>query len=481
MNWHKQHKWSGIASAVIIMIFCLSGIILNHRTAVSGQEISRSFLPGWYTFHNWNGGLLRGTLPYYDKVLIYGSNGIWVTDSSLSPVSDFNNGLPQGADRRQIRGVVNRSGNYFAVTPYSLYKLNKGRWHEITLPIEGDERLSDITLRGDSLVVVSRSNIYLSDRAGEAFKRIKLCDSPQQDGKVTLFRTVWMLHSGQLYGLTGTLIVDAVALILVVLAISGVLIWLIPKYIRLKAKGGEKAPGGVQLLRLSSKWHLKLGVVTLVFTMLIVITGWCLRPPAMIPLATHKSKPISGSQMDTDNPWQDKLRMARYDISQGDWLISTSDGFYSLPELCDTPRKLEHTPPVSVMGLNVWEADESGQWLCGSFSGMYRWDRSSERSIDYFKGTEADDTPGPPFGKYAVSGYSSELHAVCEYNDGAPGLPQPEEMNTLPMSLWGVALEAHSGRLFIGGIATYIYIFITGLIAFWCLLSGYKAKARRKN
>ncbi len=35
-------------------------------------------------------------------------------------------------------------------------------------------------------------------------------------------------------------------------------------------------------------------------------------------------------------------------------------------------------------------------------------------------------------------------------------------MNQLPMSLWNVALEAHSGRIFIGSIATYIFIFVMG-------------------
>ena len=70
---------------------------------------------------------------------------------------------------------------------------------------------------------------------------------------------------------------------------------------------------------------------------------------------------------------------------------------------------------------------------------------------------------------------------MAEYHDGANRLvPQPEWMKTLPMSLWNVALEIHTGRFFIGNIATYIFIFITGLAAIWCLWTGYAIRRRKK-
>ena len=62
---------------------------------------------------------------------------------------------------------------------------------------------------------------------------------------------------------------------------------------------------------------------------------------------------------------------------------------------------------------------------------------------------------------------------VAEYYDGTTFAPQPATMNQLPMSLWNVALEVHSGRIFIGSIATYVFIFFMGLIAIWCLWSGW--------
>ena len=59
-------------------MFCLSGIVLNHRQLFADINVSRGILPGQYEFSQWNNGLLRGTLRYKDnknheKVFIYGA------------------------------------------------------------------------------------------------------------------------------------------------------------------------------------------------------------------------------------------------------------------------------------------------------------------------------------------------------------------------------------------------------------------------
>ena len=107
-TWHKYHKWLGIIICFFVIMFSLSGIILNHRSTFASMSISRKFLPSSYTFKRWNNGLLRGTIRYKDqqskteKVLIYGAAGLFLTDSTASSINEFNNGLPAGADYRQI-------------------------------------------------------------------------------------------------------------------------------------------------------------------------------------------------------------------------------------------------------------------------------------------------------------------------------------------------------------------------------------------
>ena len=61
-TWRKQHKWLGIGLSFFMLMFCVSGILLNHRSLIKEVNVSRKYLPSRYEFQKWNGGLLRGTL-----------------------------------------------------------------------------------------------------------------------------------------------------------------------------------------------------------------------------------------------------------------------------------------------------------------------------------------------------------------------------------------------------------------------------------
>ncbi len=476
-TWRKQHKWLGIGMSFFMLMFCVSGILLNHRSLIKDVNVSRKYLPSRYEFTNWNGGLLRGTLDFDNdlgedtltmdschNLLLFGNGGIWLTDSKASFFKDFNEGLPSGADYRQIRNVIRISnGCLFAVSPFGLYRYGvHGAWHKVDMPLAEDEKLTDIASHGDTLVVVSRSFAYISLAPYTSFRRISINAPKDYDGKVTAFRTVWLLHSGELFGMAGKLIVDSIAVIIVLLCITGIIFWMRPK---------RKA-----LLRNSLHLHDKIGRYTIILTLFIALTGWCLRPPVMIALVMGKIPALPGTTLKSANPWNDKLRMIRYDERCHDWLMSTSEGFFSLDLERATVKPISSTPPVSVMGLNVLQKDKKGRWLCGSFSGLFVWDRQKSTANDYFTGKVAPKKAGAPFGKKAIAGMSQDFGApvIAEYYEGTSFAPQPANMNELPMSLWNVALEIHSGRIFIGSIATYVFIFVMGILAIWCIWSGYK-------
>lgn len=498
----KQHKWLGLAVSFFLLMFCLSGIILNHRRLFADVNVSRSLLPSRYHYHNWNGGLLRATvrtnLPQRHNIIIYGSSGMFSTDSIGSSFTDFNDGLPSGADYRQIRGIAacgkGESQELFAASPFALYRRHATTpWRQQPLPInDSDERLSDITTHGDTLVVMSRSFLYIATPPFHSFKKVQLPAPPHYRQHTTAFRTVWMLHSGELFGLPGRLFMDAVAIVIIILILTGIAFFL--------AKRRKKKTVAVRsMLKHSLHWHNRIGVSTIVLTLLLCATGWCLRPPMMIALALSDIPTPPLTTLRSDNPWHDRLRMVRHDDHNGDWLISTSEGFFSLGSSIASPyaTKAEGAPPVSVMGLNVWQTTDDCKWLCGSFSGMHVWDRRLHRSFDYFTHKPSPSTAGAPFGKKAISGFTSDIlphkprngvntqreaygNAV-DYYDGTSSIDQPERMSRLPMSLWNVALELHSGRLYIGSIATYIFVFVAGIAAVWCLWSGYRIRLRRKH
>ena len=474
-TWRRHHNRVGIVICFFLLMFCLSGIVLNHRGVFANAEISRKWLPSRYEYNDWNGGLMRGTLNYEGHVLVYGANGIWLTDSIASSFADFNHGIPSHADFRQVRGMVSTSnGRLYAVTPTALYRYYGGHigWRAVSLPVTDDDRLSDVTAEGDTVVVAGRSYLYVSLGANKPFVRTGLQAPDGFENKGTLFRTIWLLHSGELFGTVGKLVVDAIALIMIVLCITGFAYWLLPKYAKKRHV----------LIRLSLLWHDRIGRATIILTLLTAVSGWCLRPPVMIPLAMTKAKAVPYTTLDSHNPWHDRLRMVRYDTDKGDWLLSTSDGMFSLPALSAKPVRLSPTPPVSVMGLNVLQKDSAGRWLCGSFSGLFIWDRDSGKSTDFFTNEPAPAKAGPPFGKKAISGFSADFKTkpfAVEYYDGTTAVRQPETLRQLPMSLWNVALEVHSGRIFIGIYATFVFVLIVGGACIWCLWSGYKI--RRKS
>ena len=43
--WRKHHKWFGLILGFFIIMFCVSGLVLNHAELFSNVNISRSVLP----------------------------------------------------------------------------------------------------------------------------------------------------------------------------------------------------------------------------------------------------------------------------------------------------------------------------------------------------------------------------------------------------------------------------------------------------
>lgn len=483
----KCHKWCGLLFCFFMLMFCLSGIVLNHRTLVAGTNISRKWLPESFRFNNWNNGLLRGTLPYPGKdsvkhILLYGNSGIWKTNTRADTFTDFNKGLPTGADFRHIRNIVQTpSGDLFATGQFGIYRYETQEWKKVVLPQE-EERLSDITVRGDTLIVTGRSFLYSASPPYTEFRKLTVKAPREYDGKVSLFRTIWLIHSGEIFGITGKILMDTVAVILIILCVTGVLYWILPKYIKKIRHTGQSTKQSIRLLKNSFVWHNRTGRMTFILTLFICLTGWSLRPPIMIALVYGRVPAIPKTTLHSPNAWNDRLRMLRYDNQGQDWLLSTSEGMFVLESLDAVPVKIEKTPPISIMGLNVFQKNEKGNWLIGSFSGLFLWDRQQQLITDYFTGKTIEVSNGSPFGKKAISGYSDHFEGkecIAEYTKGTGSIPMPKEFISLPMSLWNLCLEIHTGRIYtILGKGTLVFIFFAGLIAIWCLWSGYVIRKR---
>ena len=541
-TWKKYHRWLGLVLSVFMLVFCVSGIILNHREVFSGCEVSRKWLPASYHIKNFNNGVVKGTVAKKsaahslssencDSVLAYGCAGVFLTDSRLSTWQDFNAGLPESIDERNVRHVVKaKDGSLWCAALRDVYRYdeNSHRWKKVELP-GNEERIMDVALAKDSMTVVAltRSRVFtivpfvqygeivkIGKSSSETYRvESKIIPAPKKyEPKTTLFKLVWHLHSGEFFGLPGKLVVDAIALVLIVLSITGILLFILPYGIRrvkkLAAKARMKRLG--KQFAWNMKWHNKIGYVTIVLTLWIAITGMCLRPPLMVPLVLSKLPQAVGED---GNVWQDKLRAIRWDAVQGDWLVSTSEGFLRVDEdFSQAPKMLpdDECPKLSPMGVTVWESDGKGGWIVGSFRGIYRWNpvnHSLNQILDYFTGKPSEETSMIPISDNLVCGYSEDFlggkllvfdfakgvedakgQAVALCNDEPKTSRNEESMSdliceTAPMSLWNVALELHVGRCyspFLGPLSD-LFVFLSGLLITLVLLSGYIISHRRRK
>ncbi len=488
--FRKYHKWLGLILTIFIILFAISGIVLNHRKLFSFIDVNRKLLPESYHYKNWNNASVKGAVSINNKdVLIYGNIGVWKTDSLFSTYTDFNSGFNKGVDNRKVSCMLYSSKNeLFAGTYFGLYKWNSdiNKWIKIKLPVK-EERITDIIEKDSALIVMTRSHILSCLHSGN-FKVETLKAPENYDNKVGLFKTIWLIHSGEIFGHFGKIIVDISAIILIFLSITG-LIFFINRY---RFKRNKKRNKGVKKIQKSSKWNLKwhnkIGWTTVVVLIIITFTGMFLRPPLLIAIIKSKVPKIPFTILNTNNAWFDKLRAIKYDDAQNRYIISTSEGMYYVDkQLKNNPKLFDKQPPVSVMGINVFEKISENTFLIGSFSGVFKWNTKNNTIIDAInnKPYSPPKSMRKPIGDNAISGYIKNYKEKNIYFDYRKGAISPDKeiiftdmplhlINT-PMSLWNLALEIHTGRLYKVFLGDFYILFIplSGFILLFILVSGF--------
>ncbi|WP_319228553.1 PepSY domain-containing protein [Draconibacterium orientale] len=523
-NWiktfKKLHKWPVIIIAFIAILFAASGIVMNHRQLFSGVDVSRNLLPKNYKYKNWNLATVRGSVQLEETHLIYGNIGVWKTDNDLKKLEDFNQGFPKGIDNRKIYSIIQFNDELFAGTQLGLYKRSKtgGLWQKQEIPVN-KERIADLEIKDNKLLVLTR-HYLLESTDGQNFRKIQLPEPVNFQRKAGLFNTFWEIHSGELFGLAGKLFVDLLGLVTILLSVTGLLHFIFPQWIKrrkkkVRTKGSvEDAShplpprGGNRNLKVAGKeavsidklvrtkkqnlnWHNVVGYVFALFLLINTFSGMHLRPPFLIAIANKQVGIIPGTHLDSPNPWFDKLRRIHWDAANRRYIFSTADGFYFADEyLSEKLVPAPAQPPVSVMGCNVLEAIDDNHLLVGSFSGMYIWNPNNGRTADLFTGKPYLRPEGMarPIGANTVAGfvqlgdnawwfdYSRGAIALNEQNHPATMVAMPDEMRRAsPMSLWNLALEIHTGRIFEHLVGSFYILFVSlaGICFMLVIISGF--------
>ena len=487
----KFHKWPGIVITLFVILFSFSGILMNHRGQISSIDIKRSWLPEEYSYQDWNKAAVKSVLQISpDSALVYGNIGIWLSSGNFQTFQDWNAGFPTGIDNRKISKMIKTpDGKLLAVTYFGLYQYSKNvrQWQKILLPVS-EERITDIILKGNELVVQTRSFLLKSDDE-KTFQLLNLPAPIDYDGKASLFKTLWLLHSGELWRSAGKLIVDLFGLAILFISLTGLMHFIFPGWLKRRKAKQKNNASLISARNTNLRWHNRLGWIFIPFLIFVTITGMFLRPPLLIAIANSVVSPIPGTVLSSPNPWYDKLRRVLYDEQQHIFLFSTYDGFFFTDENLQEPmRRLPNEPPVSVMGCNVLEKKGENTYLVGSFNGLFLWNPLNGQVFDYLSGSpyQAPEVAGPPISKDMIDGWFADQKGqefYFDYNHGVLpirnniqfGEMSPEIIRKSPISLWNLALEIHTGRIFepLLGMFYILYVPLAGLCILIVLISGF--------
>lgn len=238
----KIHKWPALVISFILIYYGVTGILMNHRELISGCDISAALMPPEYRYSNWNNAAIKGgLLTGGDSLLIFGNIGVWLTDTAYSGYTQFNQGFPGGTDNHKIFDLHKADdGEMYAATLSGLYSWDSSvdRWKPLDTGKGTLGRFTAIESVGDTLYVIDRSYIYVARADGPSTKFVRL-EIPAPEGyknDVTLFETIWQIHSGEILGLPGKLFVDLLGIITIFLSLTGIIYFFFPKLIKRRVR-----------------------------------------------------------------------------------------------------------------------------------------------------------------------------------------------------------------------------------------------------
>ena len=485
------HKWLSIILSVFLIWMSLSGILLNHPEFITQITVPSWMLPGEYNLVNWNrSSIIQAEYSENVKGKAYfgGHEGIVMTTDGGYSFKNMNiNGYPTSAFSKKTKSIalVETPENelLFAGNFDGLYRYSGDNkyWKKLNLPTN-DTKVMKLVRVGDSLLVATDSEMFIGKISNGKMKFRKLSlERIDENPSMTMIEFFFQLHSGELWGLPGKLVFDVGAIILLFLSISGLYLWVSPKYRKMKER--RKMKRGSNHTSWFYKYHLKLGIWSFVLLLVFAVTGLYMRPPMIGQLIGEdialKYVPVSNPT----NPWKHRIRNAMFDVATNKMIIDTKDGYW----VSDTGiygKFSKEIPPVPIfaMGATVLQNDDRGDILLGSFAGLFRVTNTgllAENLLD-------DDAPlvsSVRPGANLITGYFKEpggYEYVTTHFGGLLNVQYPMMRTNkfkMPeflkenygMSLWNYLFELHNGRIFQALVGDY-YILIIPLSALMFML-----------
>lgn len=243
-EWHRK---LGIIAAFFIIFLSVSGVALNHTTALSlaHQPISNIWLLDHYgiapphdvRFYQHKTNTLQVTnnlLWLNDKLLVESADTI-IAATFIPSVQKPDSQIVLVASRDQIYlfnqqgDLIDQLGEELGV-PQNINALSVDNHGIIIRTPTGYYQANSDFFEWKSVNFIMEPNWIKPTKASD--KAIAEAELAYRSQFLTLERIVLDAHSGRIFGLFGVLFMDAVAVLLILLSLSGIYIWV--RYARAK-------------------------------------------------------------------------------------------------------------------------------------------------------------------------------------------------------------------------------------------------------
>lgn len=241
-EWHRK---LGIIAAFFIIFLSISGVALNHTTALSlaHQPIKSTLLldhygiapPSDVRFYQQSSLQVTNNFLWLNNKLLLESSSDIVAASFISTTQDSSSHIILAVSSNQIYlfnqqgDLIDQLGEELGI-PQNINALSVDKNNIIVRTSTGYFQTDTDFFEWKKVVFVMEPNWV--NPVAESEKLMTKAKLAYRSQFLTVERIILDAHSGRIFGLFGVLFMDAVAVLLILLSLSGIYIWL--RYARAK-------------------------------------------------------------------------------------------------------------------------------------------------------------------------------------------------------------------------------------------------------
>jgi len=225
------HRWLGLGITVFVLLLSITGVMLNHAEKLKLNDVTTDadWLMSWYGID----GLSDDAVSFQidDQWITSGNGWLYLNDKAIATTE----GQVIGAVQTDLLVIVASSRKIYLFT-------HQGEQIEVYTPEGFDAEITAVGLSEGRPVVQAGEMVFKADedvaiwqpydgdyvwsestRFSEAY--LSAINQHLRGGGLPFSRVLLDLHSGRFFAASGPLIMDAVAVILVLLNGLGVWLW----------------------------------------------------------------------------------------------------------------------------------------------------------------------------------------------------------------------------------------------------------------